>query len=183
MEALYYCFLGRGRFDVRPLRRARRRRAGCSIGRRRAPRSGIRRPLGLPGRGCPLRGAARPRPRRRGRAAATAGDARSRGPSGAAAPRPGLSCLPQSLCAFCAQSEAPARAHASNRAAPLVRPTRDSRGPIGGRQGCLLVSYRPLAGLPSFFLLGTYRESFAQQKSTRPRSTRKRASEAALTNG
>ena len=35
-------------------------------------------------RGCPLRGAARPRPRRRGRAAATAGDARE------AEVRPGL---------------------------------------------------------------------------------------------
>ena len=92
-----------------------------------APSGGGARPrlgTGRRGSGCLaalLRGAARPRPRRRGRAAATAGDARSRGPSGAAAPRPGLSCLPQSLCAFCTGRSASAP-HASNRAAPLVRP-------------------------------------------------------------
>ncbi len=135
---------------------------GCSIGRRRAPALGNS--LGLPGcrRGCPLRGAARPRPRRRGRAAATAGDARSRGPSGAAAPRPGLSCLPQSLCAFCAQGRSASAPHASNRAAPLVRPTTTTGlamdRSVAGE--CLLVSYGTLAGFanwPSFCLLGTYR--------------------------
>ena len=44
---------------------------------------------------------------------------------------------------------------------------------------CLLVSYGTLAGFAKFLLLGTYRESYEQK--TRPRS-RKRASEAALTN-
>ena len=152
---------------------------GCSIGRRRAPALGKnRRPLGLPGRACPLRGAARPRPRRRGRAAATAGDARSRGPSGAAAPRPGLSCLPQSLCLLHTGRSASAP-QASNRAAPLVRPTTTTGlamdRSVAGE--CLLVSYGTLAACQ--VLLGTYRESYEQK--TRPRS-RKRASEAALTN-